>query len=213
MTPYSYDTLSEGSYYSAIEISCGDSHSALLIRDNSLPPLKLVYSSEIPISKIFGEVIEAVKRKYARMSDYHAKVWDSSSSVNRDQVLEFFNEFVSNYDLNEEIIFEITDLLMAKAQDDGTLLYKEFRDQLNGYRLDDGRVLTWGSSENGRLGRGQPKPDENSKERLVVFPEDISITKISCGGSHTLAVSMGRKLFAWGANAYGQLGIGNTIDQ
>ncbi|CAG9311008.1 unnamed protein product [Blepharisma stoltei] len=210
-TPYSFDTSSDESHYSAIEVAVGDTHTALLIRDVSLPPLKLIYSAEIPISKIFNQVLESVKTKCVTMSNYHTQKWKGAKAISREKVAAFFNEFLTNE--NEEIIQEITDLLMTKADQNGKILYKELRDQLYGFRVDDGRVMTWGCKDNGRLGRGDPREMENSKERLAHLPEEISITKISCGGQHTLAISMGRKLFSWGANAYGQLGTGNTKDQ
>lgn len=47
----------------------------------------------------------------------------------------------------------LTDLMMTRSDDDGMILWKEFRDQIMGVRMDDGVVSTWGDPANGRLGR------------------------------------------------------------
>ena len=202
-TPFHFVTEAEGSLYTALEVACGDSHTAVLLRDNSLPKLNLLYSSNLDISNIFSDITKRLDEFHISLSSIHAERWKNAKKLKREDIEDFFQEFCFEYLQHGT---EIIDLLMTKGIKD-KILYKEFRDQLYCTRLDDGRVLTWGSSENGRLGR-----PENSEERLVIFDQGVSITKISCGGSHTLAISSGRKLYAWGANAYGQLGVGHTKD-
>lgn len=41
----------------------------------------------------------------------------------------------------------------------------------------------------------------------------MCLQQIVCGYNHTLALSDEGKLYAWGANAYGQLGTGNKANQ
>ena len=71
-TPYLFPTTIEGSDYDAIEVSCGDSHTALLLRD-PLPKLKLIYSSEIDISKIFSGILKKMKALNVSFASIHSK--------------------------------------------------------------------------------------------------------------------------------------------
>lgn len=42
---------------------------------------------------------------------------------------------------------------------------------------------------------------------------DVNISvKVACGYAHTLALSDEGKLYVWGGNSYGQLGIGNKTN-
>ncbi|PIK54230.1 putative RCC1 and BTB domain-containing protein 1 [Apostichopus japonicus] len=72
-------------------------------------------------------------------------------------------------------------------------------------------VFAWGYNGNGQLGMGnnvnQPSPCR------VSSLQNIIISQIVCGYNHTLALSDEGKLYAWGANAYGQLGTGNKANQ
>ncbi|XP_033102974.1 RCC1 domain-containing protein 1-like [Anneissia japonica] len=45
---------------------------------------------------------------------------------------------------------------------------------------------------------------------LLDFPDDFSVSKISCGSRHTAAVLENGKLYTWGWGKYGQLGHGDT---
>jgi len=67
----------------------------------------------------------------------------------------------------------------------------------------DGEVYTWGSGNNGALGHGDyddvylPKKVDSLKE----------ITNIKCGGEFVICEDKEGKLFSFGRNMYGQLGI------
>ena len=84
---------------------------------------------------------------------------------------------------------------------------------------DDGRLFTWGSNKEGQLGlrdfktRLQPvmvecchDPDvprlKNTKNKIF--------TNIIVGNWHNLAITSKKKVYAWGKNKYGQLGLGHT---
>lgn len=46
-------------------------------------------------------------------------------------------------------------------------------------------------------------------EKLEKLPEGIGkIIKITCGGSYTLTIDNKHKIYAFGSNKYGQLGLG-----
>ena len=68
----------------------------------------------------------------------------------------------------------------------------------------DGRVFAFGEV-------AAPLPDGAAVQASPVLLEGLStMAGISAGAGHSLAVDIGGKLRAWGLNASGQLGIGNT---
>ncbi|XP_033122621.1 RCC1 and BTB domain-containing protein 1-like isoform X2 [Anneissia japonica] len=73
-----------------------------------------------------------------------------------------------------------------------------------------GEIYGWGYNGNGQLGLGnnvnQPSPCRVSSIQNTV------VSQIVCGYAHALALSDTGVLFAWGANSYGQLGIGNKAN-
>lgn len=73
-----------------------------------------------------------------------------------------------------------------------------------------GKLWAWGANGSGQLGN-------NAGSGTVSAPTQISTdtdwTLVSAGGLHTLAVRNNGTLWAWGANADGQLGDGSGIDQ
>lgn len=71
--------------------------------------------------------------------------------------------------------------------------------------LADGRLLTWGSNEHGKLGVG------HSADSLR--PEEVQIggavSSVSLGSLYAGAVGAGGELFMWGYGGHGNLGLGN----
>ena len=75
----------------------------------------------------------------------------------------------------------------------------------------DKRVYGWGSNNDGQLGRGYI--ERNSHFDLYFKPKTIkfsseSVIQLSCGESHSLALTEKGKVFGWGNNARGQIGCG-----
>lgn len=73
--------------------------------------------------------------------------------------------------------------------------------------LDSGELFGWGYNGNGQLGIGN-NINQLSPCRVSAL-SGLVIVKVVCGYAHTLALSDEGLLYAWGANSYGQLGIGN----
>ena len=76
----------------------------------------------------------------------------------------------------------------------------------------DGSLWAWGRNDYGQLGlgdSGSPATDRNSP---VQIPGG-NWASVSGGNYHTIASKRDGTLWAWGRNDYGQLGLGNKIDQ
>lgn len=82
--------------------------------------------------------------------------------------------------------------------------------------MDSGVVCSWGLWAHGRLGLGRPKPlNVRGKSRMTKYQmspkmvEGVSnIIAIATGDSHTLCITGGGDLYAWGGNSLGQIGVG-----
>jgi alpha-tubulin suppressor-like RCC1 family protein len=73
----------------------------------------------------------------------------------------------------------------------------------------DGRLFGWGYNNVGQLGLGQ------QVLQRVPSPTQVGTSSwaaVSAGAGHTLAIRSDNKLFAWGSNSVGQLGLGNTVN-
>ena len=76
---------------------------------------------------------------------------------------------------------------------------------------EDGEVWSWGHGACGKLG------NNSSRDQLEPFPvdffldNDIVVDHIACGESHNLAVARDGRLFVWGRNMKGQLGLGGSL--
>ncbi|XP_055812475.1 ultraviolet-B receptor UVR8-like isoform X2 [Solanum dulcamara] len=80
---------------------------------------------------------------------------------------------------------------------------------------DHGRVYTFGGNQFGQLGLGTGTDHTETSPRLV----DASILEnehakvVSCGARHSAIMTEDSKIYSWGWNKYGQLGLGDTIDR
>ena len=73
-----------------------------------------------------------------------------------------------------------------------------------------GEVYAWGENGFGCLGRGLPLKHRQYEPQRVNF-ENVATSQlcmIASNKHHTLALGSGGELYAWGANANGQLGLG-----
>jgi len=79
-----------------------------------------------------------------------------------------------------------------------------------------GNLYTWGDGGNGRLGRGNttgsnmPVKISGGVIASSALVAGISISQISAGYQHSMAVDTLGNLYTWGRNNQGQLGYGNT---
>ncbi|XP_059667853.1 ultraviolet-B receptor UVR8-like [Cornus florida] len=79
----------------------------------------------------------------------------------------------------------------------------------------EGRVHAFGGNQFGQLGLGSSAHEAETVPRLL----DASISGslrakiVSCGARHSAILTEGGKVYCWGWNKYGQLGLGDSIDR
>ncbi|TWP07909.1 hypothetical protein EUA76_02430 [TM7 phylum sp. oral taxon 350] len=78
----------------------------------------------------------------------------------------------------------------------------------------DGTVYTWGFNQYGQLGNNTTT---NSRSPIAVQTVGTplagkTIVQVAAGADHSLALDNDGALYAWGSNAYGQLGNGTTTN-
>lgn len=78
----------------------------------------------------------------------------------------------------------------------------------------DGKVYSWGSNSSGQLGDGTTTPS-NEPVAMVMNGALAGKTVITLAGSnqHGLALTADGKVYSWGENFGGQLGLGDTTDR
>jgi alpha-tubulin suppressor-like RCC1 family protein len=74
-----------------------------------------------------------------------------------------------------------------------------------------GQVWTWGNNAYGQLGDGTQNASGVPVRVTAKEPGFNNISSVAAGGNHTLALSKGGTVWAWGQNFYGQLGNGDNI--
>ncbi|KAI5083717.1 hypothetical protein GOP47_0003460 [Adiantum capillus-veneris] len=75
---------------------------------------------------------------------------------------------------------------------------------------DSGVLFTYGWSKYGQLGHGDNK--DHLVPHQVAFLKANRIVQISGGWRHTMALDEQGKLYGWGWNKFGQVGVGNNLD-
>jgi len=79
----------------------------------------------------------------------------------------------------------------------------------------DGRLFAWGNNASGQLGLGDSGVStDRHVPTFVPFPTGVTAwEKISAGQNSVLALTPDGRLFAWGGNGQGQLGLGDYINR
>jgi alpha-tubulin suppressor-like RCC1 family protein len=76
----------------------------------------------------------------------------------------------------------------------------------------DGRVFSWGRSDYGQLA-------QNRASRYLLTPTEVAglagrgVAKVAVGNLHAIALTRDGKVYTWGMNQHGQLGVGTTNNQ
>ncbi|EDV24531.1 uncharacterized protein TRIADDRAFT_56425 [Trichoplax adhaerens] len=71
-------------------------------------------------------------------------------------------------------------------------------------------VFSWGDGEDGKLGHGDKLSSETPRKIEALLGKQI--VHISCGSSHSAAITSKGELYTWGKGRYGRLGHGDGDD-
>ncbi|KMZ73994.1 Regulator of chromosome condensation (RCC1) family protein [Zostera marina] len=72
---------------------------------------------------------------------------------------------------------------------------------------DKGEVYAWGRGEHGRLGFGDDKSSKMVPQK-VQFLQGENVIQVSCGGTHSVALTRDGRMFSYGRGDHGRLGYG-----
>lgn len=75
----------------------------------------------------------------------------------------------------------------------------------------DGKVFAWGMNADGQL--GDDTRDSRSTPVRVKGLDDVTITRVSAGGSHSVALAQDGTVYSWGENDQGAVGDGTLTDR
>jgi alpha-tubulin suppressor-like RCC1 family protein len=75
----------------------------------------------------------------------------------------------------------------------------------------DGNLYTWGMGRDGQLGHGDTEP--RLEPTLVSALADKTVVAVSCGATHTAALTDEGRVYTWGGGVSGQLGHGDKLQQ
>ena len=73
--------------------------------------------------------------------------------------------------------------------------------------FDTGELFSWGINHKGCLGLGKKKQQTNNRLEKIDFEDGEKIMEVVVGNNHVLARAFSGKVYAWGDNTYGQVGI------
>ena len=74
----------------------------------------------------------------------------------------------------------------------------------------DNKAYLYGLNTFGQLGNGTNRVNSKKISVIPLLLPKIKFKKLSLGGGHTLGLSVDNKLYSWGLNIFGQLGLGHN---
>ncbi|XP_076883430.1 ultraviolet-B receptor UVR8-like [Bidens hawaiensis] len=75
---------------------------------------------------------------------------------------------------------------------------------------DEGEVYRWGRGEHGRLGFGDDKSSKMVPQQVQLLAGE-DIVQVSCGGTHSVALTRDGRMFSFGRGDHGRLGYGRKV--
>jgi alpha-tubulin suppressor-like RCC1 family protein len=72
----------------------------------------------------------------------------------------------------------------------------------------DNSVYSWGTNTKGTLGLGTYNTGSITPQKIHGLPPNTNVVQAACGAQHTLLLTSDQKIFVFGLNDSGQLGIG-----
>lgn len=77
--------------------------------------------------------------------------------------------------------------------------------------LSNGSVWAWGANASGQLGNDGTA--DSGVPARIAFPAGVKVAQVDSGGYACYAIDTTGKLWAWGSNVLGQLGLGSGVRQ
>uniref|UniRef100_A0A0E0IC63 RCC1-like domain-containing protein n=1 Tax=Oryza nivara TaxID=4536 RepID=A0A0E0IC63_ORYNI len=74
----------------------------------------------------------------------------------------------------------------------------------------EGEVYAWGRGEHGRLGFGDDKSSHMVPQKVELLAGE-DIIQVSCGGTHSVALTRDGRMFSYGRGDHGRLGYGRKV--
>ncbi|XP_070826622.1 probable E3 ubiquitin-protein ligase HERC6 [Chaetodon trifascialis] len=74
-----------------------------------------------------------------------------------------------------------------------------------------GDVFSWGAKEEGQCGVSLNLLHNSHRPSKVPIPLPVPVIQVTCGNSHSLALTEGGDVLSWGLNSHGQLGLGKEV--
>ena len=192
--------------HKTINVSCGNEHTIALVTNNTLTDNK-VYSwgkSEGGVLGYTGQKIEYFPKEITYLNKYKGVTNDISSEICKIKCGSIHN------------IIVIEDYKMSLGKDKS--INKEYIKT---------KFYSWGCGEGGQLGLPEKYMSVNAKTGCISDPTEINLNinlnniypsikpkvkKISCGEAHSLILTTAYRVFGWGFNLNGQLGLGFCTD-
>ncbi|XP_072992581.1 ultraviolet-B receptor UVR8-like [Typha latifolia] len=75
---------------------------------------------------------------------------------------------------------------------------------------DEGEVYAWGRGEHGRLGFGDDKSSKMVPQKVQLLAGQ-DVIQVSCGGTHSVALTHDGRMFSFGRGDHGRLGYGRKV--
>ncbi|XP_026548213.1 probable E3 ubiquitin-protein ligase HERC6, partial [Notechis scutatus] len=72
-----------------------------------------------------------------------------------------------------------------------------------------GKVFSWGAGGFGQLGTGKLK--DSSTPKKIDALSKYNVIQVACGHYHSIALTKDGRVFSWGHNSHGQLGLGKEV--
>ena len=190
-----------------VDISCGSSHSLAVDQEGSIFSWgngqggRLGHGSEVGENQ--PRKIEAFQGKPVRLIE----AGDASSAcITHDSNLYMWgsglNGRLGNGTKHNLLLPEMSQELKKKQVQSITM-----GTNTTFAMIDDGKVLAWGSSKNGKLGFELPQGKNYELPREVVRLAGHTIYQIAAGPFHTLCLTTKGKILAMGNSKDGKLGI------
>jgi len=215
-----------------IGVSCGSSHTVLLsddgriwvFGDNTCGQLGLGMGDNeyknVP-TEIQREVCgfpEDVKIVNASCGVYHTvliyedgRIWTYAFDFSDT------NDILNQIDLGDDIKIDVpTEIHRNKIgfPEDVRIIGSSCGDNYTALLSDDGRIWTFGENYYGQLGLGMGDNEYKNvpteiQRNINGLLEDVRIISVSCGHDHTVLLSDDGRIWTFGLNDYGQLGLGD----